>query len=96
MLGGAAILARRQMIEEVGGFDERFHMYACLFDFTYSFNQSEAPTNMKPSAVFAFMVANPGRTLFREGMPNCQPISTRQPNITPVIPAVCEMFLNEV
>jgi N-acetylglucosaminyl-diphospho-decaprenol L-rhamnosyltransferase len=28
MLGGAAILARRQMIEEVGGFDERFHMYA--------------------------------------------------------------------
>ena len=28
MLSGAAILARRQMIEEVGGFDERFHMYA--------------------------------------------------------------------
>ena len=28
MLGGAAILARRKMIEEVGGFDERFHMYA--------------------------------------------------------------------
>ena len=28
MLGGAAILARREMIEDVGGFDERFHMYA--------------------------------------------------------------------
>jgi GT2 family glycosyltransferase len=28
MLSGAAILARRQMINEVGGFDERFHMYA--------------------------------------------------------------------
>ena len=27
MLGGAAILARRQMIDEVGGFDERFHVY---------------------------------------------------------------------
>lgn len=27
MLGGAAILARREMVEEVGGFDERFHMY---------------------------------------------------------------------
>jgi hypothetical protein len=28
MLGGAAILARREMIEQVGGFNERFHMYA--------------------------------------------------------------------
>jgi GT2 family glycosyltransferase len=27
MLFGAAILARRQMIDEVGGLDERFHMY---------------------------------------------------------------------
>ena len=27
MLSGAAILARREMIEEVGGFDERFHVY---------------------------------------------------------------------
>lgn len=27
MLSGAAILARREMIDEVGGFDERFHMY---------------------------------------------------------------------
>ena len=28
MLSGAAIMARRQMIKEVGGFDERFHMYS--------------------------------------------------------------------
>jgi GT2 family glycosyltransferase len=28
MLGGAALLARRRMIDEVGGFDERFPMYA--------------------------------------------------------------------
>ena len=28
MLGGAAILARREMIDQVGGFNERFHMYA--------------------------------------------------------------------
>jgi GT2 family glycosyltransferase len=28
MLGGAAILAKREMIEQVGGFNERFHMYA--------------------------------------------------------------------
>ena len=27
MLGGAAILVRRTVIEEVGGFDERFHVY---------------------------------------------------------------------
>jgi GT2 family glycosyltransferase len=27
MLGGAAILARRAVIDQVGGFDERFHMY---------------------------------------------------------------------
>ena len=27
MLSGAAILARRKMIDEVGGFDERFHVY---------------------------------------------------------------------
>jgi GT2 family glycosyltransferase len=27
MLGGAAIVVRRHMIEQVGGFDERFHMY---------------------------------------------------------------------
>ena len=28
MLGGAAILAKREVIENVGGFNERFHMYA--------------------------------------------------------------------
>ena len=28
MLGGAAIMARREMIDNVGGFNERFHMYS--------------------------------------------------------------------
>ena len=28
MLGGAAMLARREMIDEVGGFNEQFHMYS--------------------------------------------------------------------
>jgi GT2 family glycosyltransferase len=28
MLSGAAILVKREVIEDVGGFDERFHMYA--------------------------------------------------------------------
>jgi len=28
MLGGAAILAKREMIEQVGGFNERYHMYS--------------------------------------------------------------------
>ena len=28
MLGAAAVMARREMIDKVGGFDERFHMYA--------------------------------------------------------------------
>ena len=28
MLGGAAIMTKREVIEEVGGFNERFHMYA--------------------------------------------------------------------
>jgi GT2 family glycosyltransferase len=28
MLSGAAILVRREVIKDVGGFDERFHMYA--------------------------------------------------------------------
>ena len=27
MLGGAAILVRREVVEQVGGFDDRFHMY---------------------------------------------------------------------
>ena len=28
MIGGAAVMAKREMIEDVGGFNERYHMYA--------------------------------------------------------------------
>lgn len=51
MLSGAAILARRQMIEEVGGFDERFHMYAEDNEWCWRITQSKWKLVFVPDAV---------------------------------------------
>ena len=51
MLSGAAILARRQMIEEVGGFDERFHMYSEDNEWCWRITQSPWKLVFEPEAV---------------------------------------------
>ena len=51
MLSGAAMLARRQMIEEVGGFDERFHMYAEDNEWCWRITRSEWKLVFVPDAV---------------------------------------------
>jgi GT2 family glycosyltransferase len=51
MLGGAAILARREMIEEVGGFDERFHMYAEDNEWCWRITKSSWRLMFVPEAV---------------------------------------------
>ena len=51
MLGGAAILARREMIEEVGGFDERFHMYAEDNEWCWRITRSKWKLVFVPDAV---------------------------------------------
>jgi N-acetylglucosaminyl-diphospho-decaprenol L-rhamnosyltransferase len=50
MLGGAAILARREMIEDVGGFDERFHMYAEDNEWCWRITQSDWRLMFVPEA----------------------------------------------
>lgn len=51
MLGGAAILARREMIDEVGGFDERFHMYAEDNEWCWRITKSNWRLMFVPEAV---------------------------------------------
>jgi len=51
MLGGAAILARREMIEEVGGFDERFHMYAEDNEWCWRIKKSDWRLIFVPDAI---------------------------------------------
>ena len=51
MLSGAAIIARRQMIDEVGGFDERFHMYAEDNEWCWRISQSNWKLVFVPDAV---------------------------------------------
>jgi N-acetylglucosaminyl-diphospho-decaprenol L-rhamnosyltransferase len=51
MLGGAAILARREMIEDVGGFDERFHMYAEDNEWCWRITKSNWRLMFVPQAV---------------------------------------------
>ncbi len=51
MLGGAAILARREMIEEVGGFNERFHMYSEDNEWCWRITKSDWRLMFVPEAV---------------------------------------------
>jgi N-acetylglucosaminyl-diphospho-decaprenol L-rhamnosyltransferase len=51
MLGGAAFMARRKMIEEVGGFDERFHMYAEDNEWCWRISKSDWRLLFVPEAV---------------------------------------------
>lgn len=51
MLGGAAILARREMIEQVGGFDERFHMYAEDNEWCWRITNSDWRLMFVPDAI---------------------------------------------
>jgi N-acetylglucosaminyl-diphospho-decaprenol L-rhamnosyltransferase len=51
MLGGAAILARREMIDEVGGFNERFHMYAEDNEWCWRITKSNWRLMFVPEAV---------------------------------------------
>ena len=53
MLGGAAILARREMIEKVGGFDERFHMYAEDNEWCWRITKSDWRLMFVPEAIVA-------------------------------------------
>lgn len=51
MLGAAAIMARRKMIEEVGGFNERFHMYAEDNEWCWRITKSKWRLRFVPEAV---------------------------------------------
>jgi len=51
MLGGAAIMARREMIEQVGGFDERFHMYAEDNEWCWRITKSDWRLMFVPEAI---------------------------------------------
>lgn len=51
MLSGAAILARRQMIDEVGGFDERFHMYSEDNEWCWRITRTDWKLMFVPEAV---------------------------------------------
>jgi N-acetylglucosaminyl-diphospho-decaprenol L-rhamnosyltransferase len=51
MLGGAAIMARRKMIDEVGGFDERFHMYSEDSEWCWRITKSNWRLMFVPEAI---------------------------------------------
>ena len=51
MLGGAAILAKREVIEEVGGFNERFHMYAEDNEWCWRITKSDWRLIFVPEAI---------------------------------------------
>ena len=51
MLGGAAIMARREMIDKVGGFNERFHMYSEDTEWCWRITNSEWRLVFVPDAI---------------------------------------------
>lgn len=51
MLSGAAMLARRRMIDEVGGFNERFHMYSEDTEWCWRITQANWKLMLIPEAV---------------------------------------------
>jgi GT2 family glycosyltransferase len=51
MLGGAAIMARREMIDKVGGFNERFHMYSEDTEWCWRVTNSEWRLVFVPDAI---------------------------------------------
>lgn len=51
MLGGAAMLVRRNVIEKVGGFDERFHMYGEDHDWCFRINRAGWLLIFQPEAI---------------------------------------------
>jgi GT2 family glycosyltransferase len=51
MLGGAAIMARREMIDNVGGFNERFHMYSEDTEWCWRINNSNWRLMFVPDAI---------------------------------------------
>lgn len=51
MLGAAAVMARREMIEEVGGFNEKFHMYAEDNEWCWRITKSDWRLRFVPEAV---------------------------------------------
>ncbi len=51
MLGGAAILAKREMIEQVGGFNERFHMYSEDSEWCWRIRQKNWRLMFVPKAI---------------------------------------------
>jgi GT2 family glycosyltransferase len=51
MLGGAAILLRREVIDQVGGFDERFHMYGEDNEWCLRISRSGWTLMFEPDAV---------------------------------------------
>ncbi len=57
MLGGAAIMARRDMIEQVGGFDERFHMYAEDNEWCWRIRKSDWKLVFVPEAIVVHLGA---------------------------------------
>lgn len=51
MLGGAAILAKREMIEEVGGFNESYHMYSEDNEWCWRITQANWRLMFVPEAI---------------------------------------------